>query len=96
MSKCNFIQRVDDHSDSCCAEHDFQYSKEGVLSRSEADKNLLICVAKNFPLWAVIGWVLVRLFGWVYWERGSMRAIIITVLFMAAFLLIAYYIGQAK
>jgi diacylglycerol kinase len=71
MNYCNFIPRVDEASNKCCAEHDFQYSKQGLLSRAKADRNLRICVAKNFPIYAWVGWFLVRIFGWYYWKKDE-------------------------
>lgn len=66
---CSFINNAGSEINECCREHDFQYSEFGTLTRAEADMDLRQCAGKRHPKRAFIGWVIVRLFGWIYWKR---------------------------
>lgn len=59
--------------ETCCSEHDKQYSLEGILSRREADHDLWYCLAMDKenprPLFAYAAWLIVRGFGWVFYHK---------------------------
>ena len=55
---------------SCCARHDVDYSKDGGVSRFDADTRLLICVAAHGMPWrAVAMFIAVRCFGWLFYHK---------------------------
>lgn len=54
---------------SCCQEHDLAYSKR-LVSRSEADLKLYECIReRGRPKTAIIVYIAVRVFGWIWWGR---------------------------
>lgn len=57
---------------SCCHQHDRDYGIKGTVSRSEADKRLRNClILQGHPIKALVFWILVRLFGWVYYKKEN-------------------------
>ena len=53
----------------CCERHDRAYARAN-LSRSEADRDLLLCgVQSGHPWRAIVAFIGVRMFGWVRWYQ---------------------------
>ena len=55
---------------SCCTAHDYGYMYG--VDRRKIDTQLLICVAScNRPWYAIIMFIAVRTFGWIWWIRAK-------------------------
>jgi hypothetical protein len=51
---------------SCCERHDADYAPGSGVSRAEADRRLLVCIASNgYPWRACAFFIACRLFGWI-------------------------------
>lgn len=59
---------------SCCHQHDRDYGVRGTVSRAEADKRLRNClISQGHPIKAWVFWVLVRIFGWIYYKEKNIN-----------------------
>lgn len=57
---------------NCCHQHDRDYGINGKVTRVEADNRLRNCILKNgHPIKAWLFWVIVRLFGWIFWKKDK-------------------------
>ncbi|HII3824517.1 hypothetical protein [Pasteurella multocida] len=55
---------------TCCHQHDRDYGIKGKVSRAEADRRLRHClISQGYPIKAWVFWVLVRMFGWIYYKK---------------------------
>ena len=55
--------------EGCCFQHDRDY-RNPQITRREADRKLLVCVASNgHPGWAILMWAAVRLFGGAFFLK---------------------------
>lgn len=74
MRDCNFVPNAGEPSNGCCVMHDFDYGPEGTVSRKESDRQLRNCVAScGHPVYAWLGWIAVRSFGWIWWKGRYKR-----------------------
>lgn len=77
MSKyCTGARGFNHETQSCCEVHDIQYAQRSGVSRFDADANLMQCVWRNgMPLRAVLLFVAVRSFGWIFYHNRHGRLI---------------------
>jgi hypothetical protein len=69
VSYCTGAPNLGKETQSCCKRHDFDYSPESKVSRRDADILLLLCVAERGMPWrAIVMFILVRLFGWMFYK----------------------------
>jgi len=67
---CTGSPRFGSDTQSCCAVHDEDYRAGSGISRADADRRLLICVAQNGMPWRALAmFVAVRAFGLVFYGR---------------------------
>ena len=69
MNGCSWFPRMRMRVEDCCNQHDEQYSKASTVSRSNADANLLRCIWKQSYFYAVVVYLGVRCFGWMFYKR---------------------------
>lgn len=69
--QCTFAPDLD--VGSCCAAHDIAYAVGGnEFDRYDADVDFYYCIrAKNRPIVAVIYYIGVRTFGWLFFNYGG-------------------------
>lgn len=58
--------------ETCCVQHDQDYSKDSTVSRRDADLKLLKCGVEVARPWrAIIMFAAVRAFGWIFYKGKS-------------------------
>ena len=68
---CTGAPNFNRDTQTCCERHDADY-QSGYVTREQADAALLICVtAHGMPWRAIAMFVAVRLFGWLFFKKGS-------------------------
>ena len=69
---CTGSPNFERDTQTCCEQHDKDYSKTSTTPRLEADKKLRACVEKNgTPVRAAVMYYAVRLFGWMFYKGDA-------------------------
>ena len=68
-SFCSFFPRITTAGETCCEQHDKNYSRDSVVTRKEADQILFLCMQVRHPYLAPVMYLGVRLFGWIFYKR---------------------------
>ena len=66
---CSGIPRMKLAVESCCEAHDKAYSQGSNVSRRDADMELYACLAHSRPVFARLVYMVVRLFGWLFYKE---------------------------
>jgi hypothetical protein len=64
---CSGIPRMKMQVESCCEQHDQAYTHG--TSRLQADQALYQCLKRERPVFACVAYVVVRVFGWLFYKR---------------------------
>lgn len=68
-SFCTMFPRITVAGETCCQQHDKNYSHDSTVTRKEADQILFLCLQGPHPYVAPLMYLGVRLFGWILYKR---------------------------